>query len=215
MRSAVNRLSRALLPVFALLTFAQETSAQNPPAGAPAGQRGRGGGGGGRGRAIQVMTLTSSGFSDGGAIPTKYSQPGVEVSPPLAWSGVPDSNVVSFALVVHDLDAASNNGDDFLHWLVWNIPAASRSLPEAVPQGPQLSDGARQISGSGPYYRGPAAPVTGPTHHYVFELYALDATIDVPPVGAAPAATRTAVMTAMAGHVRGKAVLVGTFKRKS
>jgi len=212
----VNQVLRVLLPVFAVLAFAQEDSAQNPPGGAPTGQRGRGGGGGGgRGRAIQVMTLTSAGFSDGGTIPTKYSQPGVEVSPPLAWSGLPDSNVVSFALVVHDLDAAGNNGDDFLHWLVWNIPAASRSLPEAVPQGPQLSDGARQISASGPYYRGPAAPATGPTHHYVFELYALDATIDVPPVGAPPAATRTAVMTAMAGHVRGKSVLVGTFKRKS
>ena len=161
------------------------------------------------------MSLTSSGFADGAAIPAKYAQPGVESSPPLAWSGVPDSNVVSFALVVHDLDAAGNNGDDLLQWLVWNIPAAARSLPEGVPQGPQLPDGARQISASGPYYRGPAAPGNGPTHHYVFELYALDATIDVAPVGAAPAATRTAVLAAMAGHVRGKAVLVGTFKRKS
>src|SRR4029078_7153355 len=133
----------------------------------------------------------------------------------LVWSGVPDSNVVSFALVVHYLDAAGNNGDDLLHWMVWNIPPSVRSLPEGVPQGPQLADGARQISASGPYYRGPAAPGTGPVHHYVFTLYALDAAIDVPPVGAAPAATRTAVMAAMAGHVRGKAVLVGTFKRKS
>ncbi len=161
------------------------------------------------------MTLTSSGFTDGGVIPTKYAQPGAEASPPLAWSGVPDSNVVSFALVVHDLDAAGNSGDDLLHWLVWNIPAASRSLPEGMPQGPQLGDGARQISVSGPYYRGPAAPATGPTHHYLFELYALDATIDVPPVGAAPPATRAAVMAAMTGHVRGKAVLLGTFRRKS
>jgi Raf kinase inhibitor-like YbhB/YbcL family protein len=214
-RRGVKRLAWVVLPVFAVLTFAQESGAQNPPTGTPAGQRGRGGGGGGRGRAIQVMTLTSSGFHDGGTIPVKYAQPGVEVSPPLSWSSVPDSNVVSFALVVHDLDAAGNNGDDLLHWLVWNIPATSRSLPEAVPQGPQLADGARQISASGPYYRGPAAPATGPIHHYVFELYALDATIDVPPVGAPPAATRNAVMTAMAGHVRGKAVLVGTFKRKS
>ena len=159
------------------------------------------------------MTLSSGGFSDGATIPVKFAQPGAEVSPPLTWSGVPDSNVVSFALVVHDLDAAGSTGDDLLHWLVWNIPAATRSLAEGVPQGPQLPDGARQISASGPYYRGPAAPANGPAHHYVFELYALDATIDVPPVGAAPAATRAAVMAAMAGHVRGKAVLVGTFKR--
>lgn len=199
-----------LLALTALVALCGELNAQTPPAGAP--QRGRGGG---RGRAIQVMTLSSSGFTDGGVIPTKYSQPGVEVSPPLSWTGVPDSNVVSFALIVHDLDAASNGGDDLLHWMVWDIPGTARSLPEGVPQGPQLADGARQISASGPYYRGPAAPATGPSHHYVFELYALDATVDVPPVGAAPAATRTAVMAAMAGHVRGKAVLVGTFKRKS
>ena len=199
--------------MLALFMLARDSVAQIPPAGTPPGQRGRGGGG--RGRAIQIMSLTSSGFADGAAIPAKYAQPGVESSPPLAWSGVPDSNVVSFALVVHDLDFAGNNGDDLLQWLVWNIPPAARSLPEGVPQGPQLADGARQISVSGPYYRGPAAPATGPSHHYVFELDALDATIDVPPVGAAPAATRAAVMAAMNGHVRGKAVLVGTFKRKS
>jgi Raf kinase inhibitor-like YbhB/YbcL family protein len=208
----VRSLCLVVLPLIALLATGRESGAQNPTGAAP-GQRGRGGGG--RGRAIQVMTLSSGGFTDGGTIPVKYAQPGAEVSPPLAWSGVPDSNVVSFALVVHDLDAAGNTGDDLLHWLVWNIPSATRTLAEGVPQGPQLSDGARQISASGPYYRGPAAPATGPTHHYVFELYALDATIDVPAVGAAPAATRAAVMTAMAGHVRGKAVLVGTFKRKS
>ena len=213
MRCNVRHLCRALPALLALAMLARESVAQVPPAGAPAGQRGRGGGG--RGRAIQVMMLTSSGFSDGGTIPTKYAQPGAEVSPQLSWSGVPDSSVVAFALVVHDLDAAGNNGDDLLHWLVWNIPAAARSLPEGVTQGPQLSDGARQISVSGPYYRGPAAPANGPIHHYVFELYALDAPIDVAPVGAAPTATRAAVMAAMVGHVRGKAVLVGTFKRKS
>ena len=83
-----------------------------------------------------------------------------------------------------------------------------------MPQGPQLPDGSRQISGTGPYYRGPAAPATGPAHHYVFELYALDTMIDVPAVGASPAETRAAVFAAMAGHVRGKAVTVGLFKRQ-
>ncbi len=66
---------------------------------------------------------------------------------------------------------------------------------------------------SGPYYRGPGAPAAGPAHHYAFELFALDTTIDVPPVGAPPAQTREAVLRAMAGHVRGKAALVGRFKR--
>jgi phosphatidylethanolamine-binding protein (PEBP) family uncharacterized protein len=71
----------------------------------------------------------------------------------------------------------------------------------------------RQISATGPNYRGPAAPASGPPHHYLFELYALDAPIDVPPVGASPAQTRAAVFAAMAGHVRGKGVYTGTFKR--
>ena len=104
--------------------------------------------------------------------------------------------------------------DDLLHWLVWRIPGTARELAEGIPQGSQLPDGTRQISGTGPYYRGPAAPATGPAHHYVFELYALDATIDVPAVGASPAETRAAVVAAMATHVRGKAVAVGLFKRQ-
>jgi len=158
------------------------------------------------------MTLTTSAWQDGGVIPAKYAQPGHDVSPPLNWSGAPDS-VAGFVLVVHDLDALSTNGDDFLHWMVWNIPRGSASLPEGVPQGGQLADGSRQISATGPNYRGPAAPATGPMHHYEFDLYALDASIDVPPVGAPPAQTRAAVMTAMAGHVRGKATLIGLYRR--
>jgi phosphatidylethanolamine-binding protein (PEBP) family uncharacterized protein len=77
-----------------------------------------------------------------------------------------------------------------------------------------LPDGTRQISATGPYYRGPGAPASGPAHHYVFELYALDAMIDIPAVGASPPATRAAVVAAMAGHIRGKAVYVGLFKHK-
>ncbi|MEP6493866.1 MAG: YbhB/YbcL family Raf kinase inhibitor-like protein [bacterium] len=185
--------------------------AQNPPAGAPPAGRG----GGGRGRAVQVMTLTSSAWKDGDVIPVKYSQPGEEVSPPLSWSGAPDS-AVSFVLIAHDANAAIGNGlDDMLQWMVWNIPGSARSLPEAVPQGGQLPDGARQISATGPYYRGPAAPSPGPAHHYLFELYALDAMLDVPAVGAAPPATRAAIMAAMGGHVRAKAVMVGTFVRRA
>jgi Raf kinase inhibitor-like YbhB/YbcL family protein len=181
----------------------------------------RGGGGGGRGRAaIQAMTLSTSAWIDAAQIPVKHAQPGHDVSPPLAWSDPPDGTA-SFVLIVHDLDAPIANGsDDVLHWLVWNIPAASRALPERVPQGPQLPDGTRQISATGPYYRGPAAPASGPVHHYVFELFALDTMIDVAPVGATQALSaapviRAAVVTAMAGHIRGKAVLIGLFRRAS
>jgi hypothetical protein len=117
-------------------------------------------------------------------------------------------------LIVHDLDAPVGSGtDDLLHWLVWNIPAATRELPRGVPQGATLPDGSRQISATGPNYRGPAAPQSGPPHHYVFELFALDTTIDVPAVGAAPPQTRAAIVAAMAGHIRGKGVYTGTYRR--
>ena len=97
--------------------------------------------------------------------------------------------------------------------MLWNIPGEIRSLPEGVPQGSQLPDGTRQISVTGPYYRGPGAPATGNAHHYLLELLALDTMLDVPAVGASPPQTRAAVVAAMAGHVRGKAVYSGTFKR--
>jgi len=197
-------------------TLAAETPQQttaappaNPPTPAPAGQRG-----GGRGRgAIQTITLTTTAWTDGAAIPEKYTQKGHDVSPPLSWTGAPDPTT-SFVLIVHDLDAPVAPGtDDTLQWMVWNIPGTAHALPEGVPQGPQLADGARQISVTGPNYRGPGAPDTGPAHHYVFEIYALDATVDVPAVGAAPAATRAAVIAAMAGHVRGHGVLTAVGKR--
>ena len=186
-------------------------SPANPAAPAQPGQRG-----GGRGRGgVQVMTLTSSAWRDGGEIPAPYTQAGEDMSPPLQWSGAPEG-VTSYVLIAHDVDAASGNGiEDLLHWLVWNIPAAVTSFHEHSPSMSQLPDGTRQISATGPYYRGPGAPASGPEHHYVFELYALDITLDVPAVGASPSATRAAVVAAMAGHVRGKAVLVGLFKRKS
>jgi Raf kinase inhibitor-like YbhB/YbcL family protein len=203
-----------VLALIALLVTAagasQNPAPQTPPPGQPSSaQPGRGRGRGGS----QIMTLTTTAWPDGGAIPAKHAQPGRDVSPPLSWTGGPGAPA-SYVLIVHDLDAPVGNGlDDALHWLVWNIPGTTRALPEGVPQGATLPDGSRQISMTGPNYRGPGAPASGPPHHYVFEIYALDATIDVPAVGASPAQTRAAVTAAMAGRVRGKGVYVGTFKR--
>ena len=169
-------------------------------------------GGQGRRGPIQVMSLTSA-WADGGQIPAKYTQAGAQVSPPLAWTNAPD-DAVSFVVIVRDADTAIGNGtDDILHWMLWNIPKGTRSLPEGIPQATQLPDGTRQISASGPYYRGPGAPAAGPPHHYVFEVYALDSTIDVPAVGQSPPLTRAAVVAAMAGKIRGKGAMVGLFKR--
>jgi len=222
--SAPMRIAFALLALAVALADARQPPAQPPPGSvspqppvSTEPQRGGGGQrGGGRGRGgIPAMTLTSTAWPDGGSIPTKYSQAGGDISPALTWSDVPDT-ATSFVLVVHDLDAAVNPGtDDLLHWLVWNIPGSARSLPEHVPQGATLPDGSRQISATGPNYRAPGAPASGPAHHYVFELYALDAPIDVAAVGQSPSQTRAAVIAAMAGHVRGKGVYTGLFKRSS
>jgi hypothetical protein len=160
------------------------------------------------------MTLASSAFADGAKMPAKYTQAGDEASPPLTWSGAPEGTA-SFVLIVHDLDTAIAPGtDDMLHWMLWNIPPTTMSLPERVPLGAQLEDGTRQISATGPYYRGPGAAAAGPTHHYMFELFALDTMLDVPAVGASPPQTRAAIVSAMAGHVRAKAALAGLFKRE-
>ncbi len=192
------------------LAAQQRGAAAATPVAQPAGGRGQGRGGGRGG--VQVMTLHAS-WPDGGPIPVRYTQEGSEESPPLEWTGVPDG-VVSYVLIVHDVDAATGNGtDDVLHWLVWNIPGTQTTIPGALPRGAQLQNGIRQISATGPNYRGPGAPRSGPAHHYVFELYALDTMVDVPAVGASPPQTRAAVLGSMAGHVRGKAALVGLFRR--
>lgn len=162
---------------------------------------------------LRIMTLESPAFSDGGLMSDAHTQRGRDRSPALRWRGAPDS-VRSYVLLVRDLDAVTGDSPEgLLHWLVWNIPGDASELPTGVPSGAQRADGSRQISASGPYYRGPAAPAGGPAHHYVFELYALDGTLNVPAEQLSPAATRDAVLAAMRGRVRGKGVLVGRYVR--
>lgn len=158
------------------------------------------------------MTLTSTAFPDGDEIPVRFTQAGPQTSPALSWTNAP-AGTVSFVLHMRDPDVARNKTtEDQLHWLVWNIPGSATGLPEGVPQGAELPDGSRQVSASGPVYRGPGAPATGPRHHYTFEIYALDTKLDVAPAADA-FETRTAVFKAMQGHVLGKAVYVGLFHR--
>jgi Raf kinase inhibitor-like YbhB/YbcL family protein len=161
-----------------------------------------------------AMALTTTAWKDGGLIPDRNAQPGRDVSPALAWDNVPEGTE-SFVLMVRDLNSVTAaGGDQFLHWMMWNIPKTARALAEKQSQEAELPDGSRQISSSGPYYRGPAASVFGPAHHYVFELYALSAaTLDVPAVGQAPLATQAAVQSAMAGKILGKGMLMGAFRR--
>jgi Raf kinase inhibitor-like YbhB/YbcL family protein len=159
------------------------------------------------------FTLTIAAWPDGDDIPLKYTQATpMPVSPALAWSNVP-MGTRSFVLHFHDPDVSINKTTATqVHWLVWGIPGTATGLSENQPQGPTLPDGSRQISASGQIYRGPGARAAGPKHHYTFELYALDTTIEVAPA-ATEQETRTAVLAAMQGHILGKAVYAGLFKR--
>lgn len=144
---------------------------------------------------VSSMTVNSAAFSEGSAIPVKYSCEGENVSPPLAWSGAP-SGTAALALVVDDPDAPSGT---FVHWVVVNMPADVDHLREGATGLEQLANGAGKTSWTGP------CPPSGPAHHYRFAVYALPKTI----AGAdTRAAIRTIRETALA-----HGILVGTFQR--
>ena len=157
-----------------------------------------------------VMSMTSSAFADGAIIPDQYTAKGGATagSFPLAWTGAP-AGTQSFTLIMHDLDVVvGTTTTDNLHWLAFNIPATTTSLPASVPGTPQLADGTiqpknRTLNGFTP----PGAP-PGIYHHYVVEVYALDTKLALDAT-----ATRDDVLKAMQGHVLDKAALVGRFHR--
>jgi Raf kinase inhibitor-like YbhB/YbcL family protein len=186
----------------ALLACAASAFAQTPPAPARAGGP----------AAAPPMTLSTNGWADGDDIPARFTQAGDQISPQLSWTNAP-ANTQSFVLLMHDPDVSVNNTtDDQLHWLVWNIPGTATGLTEHQPQAAKLPDGSMQVSASGPVYRGPGAPATGPKHHYTIEVFALDTMLSVEPA-ATWQETRVNVVKAMQGHVRGKAVYAGLFHR--
>ena len=203
MRTRRSSVVSMLIVLVAMPLAAQDRGGQRagaPPAAGPA------------------MTLTIPAFPDGGQVPVKFSQaapgaaPGEGTSPAMSWANAP-AGTQSFVLNMHDMDVARNRTtDDQAHWVVWNIPATATGLPEGVPKGSQLADGSYQISATGPVYRGPGAPATGPTHHYAYEIFARDTKRDVSPTADA-FETRANVFKAMQGHVLGKAVYGGLFRR--
>ena len=158
------------------------------------------------------FTLTSPAFPDGGEIPAKYTQanPAGAVALPLAWSNVP-SGTVSFVMMLRDPDVGyQKKAEDILHYMIINIPATATSLAEGLPAVANLPDGSIQPNNfrGQPGYLGPGAPAPGPHHHYTWELYALDAKLDL-----GVDAIRAEVISAMSGHVIGKAVFFGRFHR--
>lgn len=147
-------------------------------------------------------------YFDGDWIPVQYTCGVTDAgSPAVQWSGAPQGTV-SFALIFHDTDVAPNKGSmDVTHWVVWNIQATAMQLPPGMlpdtsPDGIQQGQNIRGANG----YQPPCPPAGASPHHYVFDLYALDAKLDL-----AAGASRADLLKAMAGHVIGKAALVGIF----
>jgi len=151
------------------------------------------------------MQLTSSAFTEGAAIPRTYTGDGRDGSPPLRWSDAP-AGVGSFALICDDPDAPRGT---WVHWVLFNLPAATQELPEAVPTTATLANGARQ--GKNDFgklgYGGPAPP-RGKPHRYFFKLYALDTMLDLE-----AGITKAQLEQAMQGHVLGQCQLMGTYAR--
>jgi Raf kinase inhibitor-like YbhB/YbcL family protein len=153
--------------------------------------------------AAPPLAVTSPAFEHEGAIPEKYTCQGEKVSPPLSWSGAPEETQ-SFALVVHDPDAPI--GIDFVHWVVWNLPADATGIPEDF----SLEDHPHQGK-NGAAQRGWIAhcPPRGSAHRYFFEVYALDTELELK-----RRAKRKHLERAMLGHVLGQGALVGIVDRR-
>jgi len=196
------RLTGILIATAAILTFGLGTAAAQD-AGRGGGGRGRGGG---RGGIPAPLKITIPAFADGGAIPAKYgcaNGTNANISPAIQWSGAP-AGTMSIAQILHDPDVAIG-GDDVLHWAIFNIPATATGLPEGVPAKAMLDDGSVQINNIGGSigYFNPCPPP--PTHHYMFEFYALDSKLDPAP------ANRADLLKTMVGHIRAKGVYFGLF----
>jgi Raf kinase inhibitor-like YbhB/YbcL family protein len=151
------------------------------------------------------IQLTSPAFEEGQMIPKECTGEGQDVSPPLQWAD-PPAGTRSFALICDDPDAP---GKTWVHWEIFNIPAEARSLEEGIGHDSELPDGAKQ--GKNDFkkvgYGGPMPP-PGKPHRYLFKLYALDTTLDLP-----AGSTKQQVEQAMKGHILAEGQLMGKYQR--
>ena len=200
-----NRILMTMVVAMSVAVLGVNGGAQEPArgGGAPAGGQARGGGGGRGGFNLPPLLMETDAFPDGGIVPEKYAGRG-GVQPGFKFTGAP-ATTVSYAIIFHDIDVAiGGNTGDVLHWTAWNIPAAANGIPEgSLPAG--AVQGAN-ITGQNAYF-GPGAPAGPRYHHYVFELYALSSTLDLPAT-----AGRDDLIKAMAGKITAKAGYVGRFR---
>jgi hypothetical protein len=150
------------------------------------------------------LQITSSVFSEGEMIPKRYTCDGPDVSPDLAWNGVPQE-AKSLALICDDPDAPVGT---WVHWVLFNIPPAESGLPAELPPDKVLANGAKH--GTNDFrklgYGGPCPP--GGTHRYFFKLYALDSMLDLD-----SGITKDKLEKAMRDHILAEGRLIGKYKR--
>lgn len=162
---------------------------------------------------VSPITITSPSLTEGSNIPAEFTcAVGANFkSPQLNWTGVP-AEAASIVLYLHDLDPHPNGGtDDVLHWVVWNIPPATKGLAAGVKNEVGAIEGAVQgvnTHATTGYY-GPCPPPGQPDHHYVIEVFALNKKLQL-----SEKATRHELMDAMNGSIVGHGVLVTLFSRK-
>jgi Raf kinase inhibitor-like YbhB/YbcL family protein len=151
------------------------------------------------------LELKTTAFRAGSTIPTRFTCSGENISPALSWNQGP-ALTQGFVLIVDDPDAPAGT---WVHWVVYNLPASARRLPEHVPPGEAVAGGGKQGLNdfSQNDYGGPCPP-PGKPHHYFFRLYALDTILDL----RAPV-HRSDINAAMKSHVLAQAEWMGTFGR--
>jgi Raf kinase inhibitor-like YbhB/YbcL family protein len=157
-----------------------------------------------------TLSLVSAAFHADGEIPQRHTCEGDDVSPPLAWAGIPPGTR-SLALIVDDPDAPDPAAPrmTWVHWVLANLPPDSKGLPEAV-SASQLPAGVVQGTNDWkqPGYGGPCPPIG--RHRYFYKLYALDK-----PLEGMRHPTKAQVEAAMQGHVLDRAELIGTYRKAS
>lgn len=156
-----------------------------------------------------TIQVTSSAFEQGKPIPKKHTGNGPDVSPPIGWFNLPP-NTKEIALICDDPDAP--NGD-WVHWVIYKIPANAKGLPEGVARKPELTETIGAMQGTNSWtdgnnigYRGPLPP--SGVHRYFFKVYALDAPLDVQ-----PGLDKKGLLKKMHGHILAEGQLMGTYAR--
>lgn len=154
-----------------------------------------------------TFTLTSPAFDDGGNIPEIYTCEGEDLSPELSWDHPPEGTE-SFVLICDDHDVPKNLRPDGVwdHWVIFNLPKETRTLPKGVKDLP-----AGAVVGKNSWnrndYGGPCPPDR--EHRYQFKLYALNEKLDLE-----GRATKKDVEKAMAGHILEETLLMGRYDKK-